>query len=116
MLYFMQSKIKKEKMKMIFKATEEQVKQIAANAVNASKPMGMGFLHYTNRVFTNKDFNIDKFGLNLDYVQGRMVKLNIKHKGDNQWQIIHGEPTYDYQSWINKYPTNQDLVNSVLKK
>jgi len=98
---------------MEFKATEEQVKQIAVNAVTASAPMGMGFLHHQpDQEFKPDDFKIDKFGLSLDYVQGRMVKLSIGKTENGNWQI-HGEPRSDYQSWIQKYSTNEELIKSV---
>ncbi len=97
---------------MRFKATDDQIKQIAANAVNASRPMGMGFLHYQpEHEFKPEDFTMDKGGLYLDYVQGRMVKLYI-HKDLDEW-VINGEPRSDYQSWCHKYPTYESLVNSI---
>jgi len=97
---------------MRFKATEQQILQMAANAVNASKPMGMGFLHYQpNNQFKPEDFIIKKNGLYLDYVQGRMVKLFIHKIEDNEWEVI-GEPRCDYQSWCSKYPAYEDLINS----
>jgi len=97
-----------------FKATEEQIKQIAANAVNASIPMGMGFLQATNKEFKSTEFDLTKSGLNLDYVQGRMVKLTINRLENNKW-IIVGSARADYQSWVSKYPTNRALVESIIK-
>jgi len=99
---------------MKFKATEEQIKQIAVNAVKASSAMGMGHFHFNGeQEFKPDDFKTDKSGLYLDYVQGRMVKLNISRAGEGEWEI-HGEPRSDYQSWKSTYPTNDDLVNSVI--
>jgi hypothetical protein len=94
-------------------ATEEQIKQIAANAVNAAEPMGLGFLHYTPKVFEAKDFTCEKKGLFLDYVEGRMTKLNIRREGD-EWEFPSGTPRVDYQSWCIKYPTYADLIKSVI--
>ena len=97
---------------MKFKATEQQVKQIAANAINASKPMGMGIFHYNSgSVFTDLDIEDDE--LYFDYVEGRMVKLNIRDLGDGEYEIADN-PTSDYQSWCRTYPTTEALVNSVL--
>jgi len=98
---------------MKFQATEQQIKQIAANAVNASKPMGMGFFHYqAGSNFSADDFGVTDSGLYLDYVEGRMVKLST-HRRKNEWEI-NDNISADYQSWICKYPTVQDLVNSVV--
>ncbi len=99
---------------MIFNATPEQVKQIAANAVNASVPTGLGFLHYNpSQLFTTSDFAFDDSGcICLDYVQGRMVKLSILPEGESWY--IPDNPTIDYQSWASTYPTTKALVNSVL--
>jgi hypothetical protein len=97
---------------MKFKATNQQVKQIAANAINASKPMGMGFLHFqADNNFTADD--IEDGELYFDYVQGRMVKLRIRDLGNGEYEIADN-PTSDYQSWCSTYPTTEALVNSVL--
>lgn len=106
---------------MIFKATLAQVKQIAANAVNASTPRGMGILHYkADHEFTASDFNdlpnpqTNRFS--LDYVEGRMVKLWISRLDNDQWEIPpqpSETPTPDYQSWCWKYPTYTELALSV---
>ena len=100
---------------MRFEATEGQIKQIAANAVNASFPMGLGFLHFRpKRVFQASDFDAQPNGcFYLDYVQGRMVKLSI-FKREDGWEI-DDNPRADYQSWVRKYPTTEALVNSVLE-
>lgn len=101
---------------MKFIATPEQVAQIAANAVNASTPMGLGALHYNQqRQFVAGDFEPDARGLYLDYVEGRMVKLYIRKDETlgNSWELAH-EPRADYQSWAHKYPTNEALVASVI--
>lgn len=97
---------------MKFKATKQQIKQIAANAINASTPMGLGVLHYqADTKFTLED--IDDAQLYFDYVQGRMVKLNIRSLGDDEYEIADN-PTPDYQSWCSTYPTTEALVRSVL--
>ncbi len=100
-----------------FKATEDQIAEIGANAVNASKPVGLGHMSFTGqkisqaRIFQCIDLNAGRGGLSLDYVQGRMVKLNIWKKGEH-WEINdHADP--EYQSWCCKYPTVIALLNSV---
>ena len=46
-----------------FKATTEQILDMASLAVNASKPMGFGHLHYTDKEFTSEDFSLTKLRL-----------------------------------------------------
>ena len=100
---------------MKFKATEEQVRKIVQNAVNASIPVGMGFLHHAPG-----EVPLDKIAAfngvySFDYFQGRMVKLRITPNGED-WEITkpHDEPRHDYQSWALVYPTKALLVASVL--
>lgn len=95
-----------------FKATPEQVREIGANASNASTPAGMGILHFQPGNIPIEHFSLpDKGDFSLDYVQGRMVKLNIWKK-DNHWEIRDvADP--EYQSWCRKYPTARSLLLSV---
>lgn len=97
-----------------FKATDDQVRQIAVNAIHASSPMGMGFVHYVpGDHFRPEEIKLDNLGLNLDYVQGRMVKLMMWRTGDQLWEI-RGEIDIEYQSWAGVYPTYEKLIESVL--
>lgn len=106
-------------MSLKFNATKEQIQQMAANAVNASVPVGLGFLHHDgSKVFKLEEFDFDlKWGLHLDYIGGRMVKLDFNPvKGEeNKWEPGCGceSPRSDYQSWCWKYPTLNDLFESV---
>jgi hypothetical protein len=102
-----------------FKATDQQILQIAANAFNASTPMGLGFFSYdpqTNAVPDDFKENLrinneSGYGyISLDYVQGRMVKLYASRK-ENVWQMR--APIPEYQSWIHNYPTARHLIESV---
>lgn len=95
------------------KATDEQIQQMMANAVNASIPMGLGHLHATNRVFQPSDFPLeDGRGLYGDYVQGRMVKVGFA-KVNGVWEVRGcREPRGDYQSWASQYPTIEALAKS----
>ena len=108
---------------MIFKATIDQIKVVAANAVNASQGFGMGMLHYQPKQYTPNeiDLNFDQFGykfgkkegsVNLDYYEGRMVKLHIAGLGNDTWEISDAKPTPDYQSWCVKYKTYPALLKS----
>ena len=101
---------------MLFSATAEQVAQMAANAANAAKPMGMGFLHHNpDSQFTAGDFLEEaKSGrVSIDYLQGRMVKLNIEREESGQWYIVD-KFISDYQSWCVKFPTPEALINSAV--
>ncbi len=99
---------------MKFKATDEQVAQIAANAATHAKPVGMGFLHFKPGAIPPETFKdqVKKGYVDLDYVDGRMTKLYIAKKGD-VWSCHDGTPDPEYQSWCHKYPTYADLVKSV---
>lgn len=104
---------------IVFKATDEQAKQIAVNAIHASEPVGMGLLHYVpGDHWTTENIPLDDLGttINLDYVQGRMVKLYMKKGESGTWAIkdLNGLPNVEYQSWAKKYPTYDDLILSVI--
>ena len=75
---------------MQFKATNQEMKTIIANAYNASRPMGLGFLHVTPEDFAPADIldeTISRNFISLDYVRGRMVKLSMQRVPgvDNTW-------------------------------
>lgn len=102
---------------MMVKATKEQISQICANAVNASKVVGIGaFLFQERHEFKWDDFEKVDHGVYLDYIEGRMVKLDIINIDENIWEFrnFKREPNIEYQSWAIKYPTFKDLVLSVL--
>jgi hypothetical protein len=95
---------------MIFKATKEQIAQMGINAVKASTPRHLPYNPKT--IFEIKDFMPGERGLFLDYVEGRMVKLNIRAIPDNRWET-HNEIDYSYQSWKGTYPSYKELAQSV---
>jgi hypothetical protein len=108
---------------MKFKATIDQIRVTAALAVNASRPFGMGVLHFQPKEYKPDeiDLNFDQFGhkfgkeegsVNLDYYEGRMVKLRIKNLGNDTWEIPNNKPAWDYQSWASKYPTYEALLSA----
>ena len=96
---------------MEFKATEEQVKKMAALAVNASAPMGLGILHFQKKEYQPEEFPISIRGIYLDYVDGRMVKLNIFKSDEGTWRVAD-ETSYDYQSWKSKYDSYKELAEA----
>jgi hypothetical protein len=105
-------------MHMRFRASEEQVLAIGALAVNASAPQGMGYLQYdSTRKFSGEDLrdHFGRWGLNLDYVGGRMVKLTINRVrgAEGVWEVSGAKPREDYQSWCEKYPTYRALIEAI---
>lgn len=99
---------------MIIKCTDEQVKQMAAAAINSSRPMGLGFLHYQENTRTKpEELEIIHNSLYIDYYKGRMVKFYARKAGENVWDFTPDEPRSDYQSWVGNYPTYQDLFNAI---
>lgn len=99
-------------MKLIkFTATPEQIRLIGSHAASASKPVGMGFMHYKPGIIPPDMFKLPTDEFHLDYVQGRMVKLHIWKRGDH-WEM-RDETDPEYQSWCDEYQTATDLLRSV---
>lgn len=93
-------------------ATDEQLKKMAALAVNASEPMGMGILHFQARQYKPEEFNVSR-GIDLDYHQGRMVKLYIRRYENTELiDLPETAPRIDYQSWASAYPTYAALAKA----
>jgi len=98
--------------------SQEQADKVAEAAgllaYRAAIPMGLGFLHYRpddpQDAETIKPHVRPGKEVYMDYVSGRMVKLYIKVDGNRL--ITHDTPSYDYQSWCNKYPTYADLIGA----
>lgn len=91
----------------------EIVKKMAALAVNASVPVGMGFIHYKEKEYVPSDFNKVFLGdfFSIDYWEGRMVKMHLRKK-DGGWEPINENLSSDYQSWCGKYTTYDDLYKA----
>ncbi len=64
--------------------------------------------------FTPDDILLDEYGLALDYVRGRCVKLFIERGEANDCWKINDIADPEYQTWIHRYGSNETLVNSVL--
>jgi hypothetical protein len=101
---------------MEFIATEQQIKQIAIKDIEASKPLGNGFLDYSKELtLDDGDILLDENGLDLDYVAGPCVKLFIRRGlAENHWQIKEAADP-EYQTWVRRYSSNETLVGSVLE-
>lgn len=109
---------------MILKCNDAQIIKMATLAVNASKPMGMGILHYVPGDYTeskvievaNLDLVCNKINgtrINIDYFGGRMVKFYARYTPEG-WNV-DDEIQIDYQSWKSKYPSYQALLDAVIE-
>lgn len=101
--------------------TETQTKKLKRAlwlAFQASRPMGMGFLHTATAAQLNEDslyapFADDGPEIRTDYVAGRMMKTTFRVSEDGRLTIHPEEPRHDYQSWAVQYPHAQNLINAV---
>ena len=101
---------------MKFRASDEQLKKIIFNAIEASKafPNSLGVQWSVEQLsFTPEQIKLNKSHLQFDYVWGRCVKLYIYHIEDDCYEIEH-EPTPERQTWVWKYPTNEALIKSIV--
>lgn len=114
---------------MKFKATEEQVRLICINMINASGDIAVAAQAYqgANEKNTRVDYKEileysmlkpADLGYNFDYFKGRMVKTCIKRvnpwtPGIEEWEIDVKTPNPEYQSWARVYPTVQELLSSI---
>lgn len=115
----------KESNEYKFKATVDDVYKICTAAINASKQVGLGKYHYKEKTYsfeeikqkltTNHSDNLKGAWLYIDYFEGRMVKLTIDRHGAEDWSF-RGFPHPEYQSWIETFPTYDDLIFSVFSR
>ena len=101
---------------MKFKATEQQIQEIAVKAITYSKPLGLDFFEPLGNIdIKPEDIKLDEYGLALDYVEGRCVKLFIRRGlPEGSWHI--DDPANpEYQTWVRRYGSNETLVSSVLE-
>lgn len=97
---------------MLIKANESQVAMMLYNAVKASKHVGMGKLHSHLPVPKPEQFKPAGSYVSLDYVVGRMVKIQGRKVATDTWEFRDlVDP--EYQSWITTYPSFEKLAKSV---
>ena len=75
-----------------FRATDGQVSEIAALAVEAAKPLGIGHLHHKEGTkYEGDEFPVtEQYGsrcIHLDYIDGRAVKLSMWMKEPGVWKM-----------------------------
>lgn len=87
------------------------LRKMALLAVNASIPVGMGFLQYSPTNYELGDIPEPNGNYySIDYFQGRMTKFYAKKTGET-WEFLD-TPQSDYQSWSRKYPTYESLYKA----
>ncbi len=60
--------------------------EVLATLYNASKPQGLGFLHYDSKPMTSKEARILlKKTTYFDYVQGRVMKVDLLGDTFDPW-------------------------------
>lgn len=102
--------------KILLVGSDEAITQMICNAINASEPRGLGFLHYKPVDVKPADLgDIVKAAtaaISVDYFQGRMVKLTM-WRDEGNWTVNSlFPPRPDYQSWCYAYPTWEALAAS----
>jgi len=98
---------------MVMEVTDEQVKHMAAAAINASKAVGMGWLHHDPTMnITPDDIHIVDNYLSIDYFQGRMVKFHARKTEDGKWKFHPDDLSPAYQSWCLKYTSWEMLLEA----
>ena len=97
-----------------FKASGDEIRQLAVNAINASSPVGMGIIDYKDKTYTAANlgalFTVHGH-VHIDYFEGRMVKLVIRLVGQALYQM-RDDLRADYETWMPTYPTVPDLLKS----
>lgn len=103
--------------KILLTGSDDAIKQMICNAINASSPMGLGIIHYKPgdvKPADLRDVADMTIGgmIDVDYFQGRMVKVRLR-RDDDRWTLnAHHPPRPDYQSWCGTYPTWEALAAS----
>lgn len=75
--------------------SEDQVREIIRRAYRLSRPQGMGYLHFKEgeipeNVIDEIASRATAFGIAMDYVMGRSVKLGIDREGDQFYYSDNG--------------------------
>lgn len=101
---------------MKVKLTREQAIAIATRVINASVPVGLGFLQAEARDYSEEDVagSFDTEGNAwFDYYHGRMVKFNLVQE-EGEYSFGSDKLNIEYQSWARKYSTLSELIKSVV--
>lgn len=100
---------------------EQKIKRALWLAFNASKAVGMGFLHMEASLQQTEDSLFEacrtpeKLTVYTDYCFGRMMKTSFEIDENDNLVINPEEPRWGYQSWADTYPTASLLIEAVYK-
>ena len=90
-------------------------------AYQASIPIGLGVLHYTEDLTEDDIWQSVSFdGKRVDrpaadYVSGRMMKMWLENKdGEVSWGPA-AKPDPEYQSWCRRHPTYEALREAAIE-
>ena len=99
---------------MLFKATNEQVLEVAALAFNASKTNSNNRYYNKQASYKAADFLlIEGKMLKLDVVQGRDINLTLVKKEEDVWETPFDAPVQKSQSWSKQFRTYEALIGAV---
>lgn len=97
------------------------LKRVLWLAFQASRPVGMGFLHTAaasqqteDTLFESAKSSHKEDTVYTDYLFGRMMKTTFEIK-DGVVVVSPNEPRYDYQSWGDAYETGTALIEAAIK-
>lgn len=98
-----------------FFATEQQAREVAANAVAASIPVGENMFYRDKGMVSWKDITVRPSGnIQVEFFQELQVHLTFERVGEMIWRIpSEGDPSLSLQSWARSFPTWEDLISSV---
>ena len=90
---------------------------VLAALFNASKPQGLGFMHYAKEPMTVEKARelIDKGHTKFDYLQGRVMKLDISGDDFDPWGYDHDNGQGAAQTAIDTLKASGDVNNSVIQ-
>lgn len=100
-----------------FFATEQQARELAANAVTAAIPLGenMFYRERAKAPVSWQEISIRPSGnIQIEFFQDLQVHLTFERVGEMIWRIpFDKEPSLSKQSWAREFPTWEDLITTV---
>jgi len=99
-----------------FKATEKQVLEVIANAINASELEGAGGRAAIMNDVEPEHLRMTRDGIDIKRYSGRRAEIAIAPCSEaGTWEIAAGkaEPDPKHQTWADTYPTYRRLLATV---
>jgi len=100
-----------------FFATEQQARELAANAISASIPLGENIfcLELPRAGISWRDISVRPSGnIHIEFFQNLQVHLTFERVGEMIWRIPDaGQPSLSRQSWARKFPSWEDLISTI---